>query len=36
MDVIDVVDDNFYVAVGGVFPFDDLNLSVSAVCEVFN
>ena len=25
-----------YVAVGGVFAFDDLNLSMSAVCEVFN
>jgi len=24
-----------YVAIGGVFAFDDLNLSLSAVCEVF-
>ena len=34
--VIDVVDECLYVAVCGVFAFDDLNLSLSTVCEVFN
>ena len=32
IDAIYVVDDCLYVAVGGVFPFNDLNLSLSAVC----
>ena len=35
IDVMYVVDDRSYVAVGGVFAFDDLNLSLSTVCEVF-
>ena len=31
-----MIDDCLYVAVGGVFTFDDLNLSLSGICEVFN
>jgi hypothetical protein len=25
-----------YVAIGGVFAFDDLDLSLATICEVFN
>ncbi len=31
-----MIDDCLYVAVGGVFAFDDLNLPLATVCEVFN
>ncbi len=36
IDVIDVVDTCLYVAVGGVFAFDDLDLSLATICEVFD
>ena len=31
-----MVDDYLYVAIGGVFAFDDLDLSLATICEVFN
>ncbi len=31
-----MVDDCLYVAIGGVFAFDDLDLSLAMICEVFN
>ena len=31
-----MVDNCLDISVGGVFAFDDLNLSLSTVCEVFN
>jgi hypothetical protein len=34
--VIDVVNNCLYVAIGGVFAFDDLNLSLATTCEVFD
>ncbi len=34
--VINMVDDCLYVAIGGVFAFDDLNLYLAIICEVFN
>ena len=34
IDVIDVVSDCLYVAIGGVFPFDDLDMSLATICEV--
>jgi len=39
MDVIDVLDNCLYFAVGGVFAFDDLDLSLATIykdCKVFN
>ena len=36
VNVIVVVDDCLYVAVGGVFAFYDLYLSSSAICGVFD
>ena len=31
-----MVDDCLYAAIGGVFAFDDLDLTLATVCEVFN
>ena len=31
-----MIDDYFYVTVGGVFPFDDLELLSATIHEVFN
>ena len=31
-----MVDDCLYVAIGEVFPFDDLDLSLATICEVFD
>ena len=36
IDVIDVIDNCLDVAIGGLFAFYNLNLSLSTVCEVFN
>ena len=36
IDVIDVVDNCVYGALGGVFTFDDFNLPLAPICEVFN
>ena len=35
-DSIDVVDNCLNVAIGGVFAFDDLNVSLTTIDEVFN
>jgi len=31
-----VIDKCFYIAVGGIFVFDDLDLPLTTICEVFN
>ena len=31
-----MVDDCLYVAIGGVFAFNDLDLSLATICEVFD
>ena len=31
-----MVDNCLYVVIGGVFAFDDLDLSLATICEVFN
>ena len=36
IDVIDVIDNCLYVAVGGGFEFDDLDMPLATICEILN